>query len=183
MSKKNTVSICLCFFLIATYVPYSSASMFDDITSGDIAHVLDKRKIRKWNQENRKKYKMGEEKMGCPGFPMEWLPKEGRYTTPHDCYFTAKFTNNTSEYITYIIVNIKFFNKTTNTLVVQKKETLPISVMPTVTKTIQVYFDNDLFLKAYKQLGDDFSWNYELIGCLPKDLAYFTYPYEYNWLE
>ena len=140
--------------------------------------------IREWNKNNRNNFKMDEDAgMCCPGFPMEWLPNENRYTNPHDCYFTAKFTNNTTEYITYIVVNIKFFNKTTNTLVVQKKETFSVSLMPTITQNIQIYFENNLFKKAYKQLGDKFSWNYELIGCVPKDLAYYTYPQEYNWLE
>jgi hypothetical protein len=150
--------------------------MFDDIMSGDIEHVLDKRKIRKWNQENRKKYKMGgDERMGCGGYTIGGTQK--------DCRIQAEFTNNTTEYITHIVVNIKIFNKATNTLVVQEKETLEVSAMPTVTQKLQVFFDNHLFKEAYKQLGEKYSWNYELVGCVPKDLAYFTYPPDYNWLE
>ncbi|MDY0281144.1 MAG: hypothetical protein RBR35_11355 [Salinivirgaceae bacterium] len=186
MSKKNAVSICLCFVLIATYAPYSSASMFDDIISGDIEHVLDKRKIRKWNQENRKKYKMsGDERMGCGGYTIggEQIYGKNFGGTQMDCVFKAEFTNNTTEYITHIVVNFKILNKATNTLVVQEKETIEVSAMPTVTQKLQVYFNNHLFKEAYKQLGESYSWNYELVGCVPKDLAYFTYPPDYNWLE
>ncbi len=186
MGKNNTVSICLCFLLITAYAPYSSASMFDDIMSGDIENVLDKRKIRKWNQENRKKYKMGgDERMGCGGYTIRGHHISGIYVgdTQMDCRFQSEFTNNTTEYITYIIVNIKIFNKATKTLVLQEKETLEVSVMPTVTQKLQVYFNNNLFKEAYKQLGENYSWNYELVGCVPKDLAYFTYPPDYNWLE
>jgi hypothetical protein len=147
--------------------------MFDDIMSGDIEHVLDKRKIRKWNKSNSNKFKMGgEERMGCNGNSTGYMPK--------NCGFRAELTNNTKEYIAYVVVNIKIFNKVTT--VVQAKETFSVSVVPTVTQKIEILFNNDLLEAAYKQLGDNYSWNYELVGCVPKNMA-FGYSDDYNWLE
>lgn len=186
MSKKNAVSIWLCFIFITTYAPYSYASMFDDLMSGEVEHVLDKRKIRKWNNQNKNKYKIGgDERMSCGGYTIgvEQFFGQNIGGEQLDCVFKAEFTNNTPAYITHIVVNIKILNKATNTIVVQEKETFEVSVMPTVTQKLQLYFKNSLFKEAYKQLGENYSWNYELVGCVPKDLAYFTYPREYNWLE
>ena len=164
----------MCLFLIITSASYSFTSVFDDIISGDIAHVLDKRKIRKWNKSNWNKFKVGgNERMGCAGNETGYKPK--------NCGFRAELTNNTKNYITYVVVNIKIYNKTTNTLVVQAKETFSVSVMPTVTQKIEAIFNNDLLEAAYKQLGKNYSWNYGLIGCVPKNLEY--YSNDYNWLE
>ena len=81
------------------------------------------------------------------------------------------------------MLNIKIYNEATGVIVVQKKETLEVLVVPTVSKSFEASFSNFSFRDAKEQLGDNFSWSYNLIGCVPKDLAYSTCPSEYNWLE
>lgn len=164
----------ICLFLVLVCPTFSSASIFDEILAGDIEHVLDKREIRKWNQKNKNLVSMENERMGCSGYKQDYLSK--------DCRFSSELSNNSNKYISHIVVNIMIFNKSTNTIVAESKETFSVSIVPTVTKSIIVFFNNNLFGEAYKQLGDNYSWNYELIGCIPKDMT-FDYSDNYNWLE
>jgi hypothetical protein len=195
--KKIILVFCLCVLLTFVTSSYSSAALLDDITSSsNVTEMLNKRKIRKWNEDNMRKFKMDDNAtLSCSDRSEvresifskinSGLSDKKFYEVNSDCHFSGKLTNNTKDYIAYVVVNIKIFNKSTKTLVVQKKETFEISVMPTVTQEIGASFNNSIFGKASDQLGDNYSWDFEIVGCVPKDMAFgvFFGQAEYNWLD
>ena len=164
---KQAIKIILFMFIFnSSYL--SHASMFDDIVSGG-GHVLDNHKIRKWSQKNLHKILLSNERMRC-----------GTGFLSDECTFSVGITNNSRKYLSYIVVKIKIINKTTNTIVAEGKERFSVSVVPTVTKKITERFANSIFNEAYSQLGDNYSWNYDLIGLIPKELVYLELDYNSN---
>lgn len=97
----------------------------------------------------------------------------------------GRLINQTEEKLSGLILRVKAYNKSNKTLVTEEVVTLPISIFPTVKKSISVAFDSSSVGEAKAQLDNNFSWNYELIAYLPDHL--FTEPSiwngaNYDWL-
>lgn len=150
-----------------------SSSMFDDFKTGEFSSILEKKKIRNWNELNKDKIEFDNSKLGCGGY-------KGEYDQPKDCVFSSKITNNSDKVISYIVVNIIISNKKTNNVVVEKKETFNVSIIPTATKEIVVYFNNSNFKQVPKQLANNWTWDFKYIGSIPENMTFYT-P-DYNWL-
>ena len=187
------IATCISLFLALSVAPNSYAegssffsNVFDDLTSSGSGNVFERKKIRELNAENKGKFTIiGNEGLWCSKSRAKSRDKSLAELEKKDCSFSAKLINKTNAHITALVINIKIFNKSTSTSVMQKKVTLPISIIPTVQKKINVHFYADLIKKAYLQLGDDFSWNYNLVGAVPEDLdigsKYLTV--DYGWLD
>ena len=169
MTKSRVFSY---FFIFMSIIisPSSTASLFDDFTSGEFKSMFKKIEIGDWSKANKGNVKMSEERFGCGSVP---------------CVMTGKLTNNTDEFLSQIVIEFKIYNKLTKKLVIKSRELLPISIMPTVSKSFSIKVNNALLAVAYEQLGDNYSWNYELIGVIPEEMSinYYRRDEEFSWLD
>ncbi len=173
--KNNRQTMIIIFITCLLTIPSLSyaSSMFDDFKSGEFGNILEKREIRNWNEVNKNKITFDNSKLGCSGY-------KNKYERPKDCMFSSTITNNSDEYISYVVVKIEFMNKTTEKVIVEKKETFKMPIIPTATKEIKVYFDNSNFKQIPEQLVDNWAWNFEFLGAIPQDMTFSSS--DYNWL-
>ncbi|MFC3095674.1 hypothetical protein DRW07_07845 [Alteromonas sediminis] len=161
--------------------------LMDDFSSTDMEGGLTRREARQWYKENKGMLVInGGETLGCrldndsetafsPQFVREF----------YACTFKAEFVNHTNYKLETLIVKIKIFNKAKSSLVVERVIGLPISIFPSVKKKESIEFIAQDIGEARAQLGSNWSWNYELIGYLPKeytDSDYKSWHGDYSWL-
>lgn len=78
--------------------------------------------------------------------------------------------NNTNDIIIAVVIKIQFYNKQTQTLVIEKEQVIAVSAVPSVSVKFVYYFNNRDLSLAYKQLGDQYSWNFEIVGAVPNEM-------------
>lgn len=139
------------------------STVFDDVTSSGFSGAYERNKIREWYQINKGKLVIVE------GSERIWCEKD-RDEIEKDCTFSAQLVNHTDDELTGLVLKIKVYNKNNRTLVAEEITTLPISIYPTVKKSINVEFYSSHVREARSQLGKNFSWNYELAAYLPDHL-------------
>jgi hypothetical protein len=167
---KSTVFSYFFIFMSVIISPSSTASLFDDFTSGEFKSMFKKIEIGRWSKANKANVKISRARFVCPFDP---------------CVMTGKLTNNTDEFLSQIVVEFKIYNKLTKKLVIKSRELLSISIMPTVSKSFRIGVNNALLAVAYEQLGDNYSSNYELIGVIPEEMriTYSRRDEEFSWLD
>lgn len=160
------------------------STIFDDVRSSGIGGAYERKKIREWYKNNKGKLVIvsGSETIGC---------KKGAVGSSYDCTFNAQIVNHTDDELTALVLKIKAYNKKNNSLVTEETITLPISIFPTVKKSINVEFISSQFGNARSQLGKNFIWNYELAAYLPNHFYKHARTYgelleagsrDYDWL-
>lgn len=165
------------YLIICTAIIYSSlfspivfaeekgffSTIFDDVTSSGLGGAYERKKIREWYKKNKGKLLIvsGSETLGCG---------KGTVGRSYDCTFNAQLVNHTDDELTGLVLKIKAYNKKNNSLVTEEIITLPISIYPTVKKSINVEFASSHVGNARSQLGKNFTWNYELAAYLPDHL-------------
>lgn len=170
MLKKSTVLSCFFVLMSVASSPNSIASLFDDLVGGEYKSMFQKIEMGNWSKRNTGNIKISEARFGCASVP---------------CVMTGNLTNNTAKFLSQVVIEFKIYNKKTNALVIKSRELLFISVMPTVNKPFSAKVDNALLAVAYEQLGDDFSWNYELVGVIPEEMRinHHRRDEEFSWLD
>lgn len=158
------------------------STMFNDLKSSGVEGVLERKKIREWYKKNKGKLIIvdGSETIGC---------KKAELFDLYDCNFKAEIINQTDDELTGLILNFKVYNKSNNALVTEEIEALPISIYPTVKKSINIEFTSSKMGNARSQLAENFSWNYDLVAYLPDHLHEKDFSnnfkgktYGYEWL-
>lgn len=208
--RINIIALCISFLL----TPHSFAEtgrglsgFFNDLTSSE--GYIQRKKQQEWFQANKGKLQIrkASESLFC---------KTQNIGFTNQCRFIAELENNSKDEVTSLIIRIKIYNNkgssfVTNAevpafdyytaapnsvvpvqeptpLVAQEMHKFNISIYPTVKKRIDVNFTTNLH-EAIGQVGDSWSWNYEVIGYLPKGLDYSHSTFskitgdEFDWLN
>jgi hypothetical protein len=139
------------------------STILDDVTSSGFGGAYERKKIREWYAKNKGKLVIvnGSETLRC---------KKESVGRANDCTFNAQLVNHTDDELTGLVLKIKVYNKKNNSLVTEEIIGLPISIYPTVKKSINVEFTSSHVGNVRSQLGKNFSWNYELAAYLPDHL-------------
>lgn len=146
----------------------AQASFFDDLVDGDFDAIAGKVKIRAWNDANKEKFSIVDAKFGCGGF--DGLGGDFEMWGTYDCRMTGSLVNNTNDYIKAVVVNISFYNKQAQSLVLEQQRVIYAKVVPTVSAEFEDLFDSDKLSLAYRQLGENYSWNFEIVGAVPNEM-------------
>lgn len=165
MAHNKTIIrvVIISLLLIFSSSTYLFASWYGDLIKGGHALVTgEKKELIKWNEENINKYSISEATLGCD--------YKSELSGRTQCKFSAEITNKTGEHIDNIVINIIFLNKETRGIVIQEKTTLYVSVVPTVTKSFVQLLDSPRLEEAYEQLGDNFTWKYEILDAVPRGM-------------
>lgn len=185
--KSFILSLSIVITLVITPLAYAEnkgffSTIIDDVTSSGLDGAYERKKIREWYAKNKGKLVIvnGSETLGC---------KKGTVGSLYDCTFNAQLVNHTDDELTGLVLKIKAYNKKNNSLVTEEIVTLPISIYPTVKKSINVEFTSSHVGNARSQLGKNFTWNYELAAYLPDHLHkkdswndFKGSTYGYDWL-
>ena len=180
ISSPRVLILVLAYLLI---VSTAKASFFDDLLEGDFDTIAGKRNIQSWNENNGGKYSIDDAGLGC-GLKKKHGSKSGGFDPESyfdrvskrgpapagDCIMTGTLINNTSEIIKAVVIRVKFYNKQTSTLVIEEEQIILAAAVPSVSAEFQHYFDSSNLSLAYKQLGDQYSWSFEIVGAVPKEM-------------
>jgi hypothetical protein len=170
MVKKDVTVLrmvfCFCLVGMLSFPPNSFAGFFDDLVDGGYGYFVGRKKIKEWNEENKGKFIIRETKLGSNTSSF----------SVNSCAFWGEFTNQTKETVDYIVVKIFIYNKSTKEPVIQEKKRLKISVVPTATIQTKIDFYSSQIVEALQQLKNNWTWNYELIGVVPRGM-------EPKWLD
>lgn len=166
--NKYILSLSMVVTLIITPFAYAEkngffSTIFNDVTSSGVEGAYDRKKIREWYAQNKGKLVIADrtETLSCD---------KAKYGSDFTCTFNAQLVNHTDYELTDLVLKIKAFNKNNNYLVTEEIISLPISIYPTVKKSISVKFKSLHVGNARAQLGKKSSWNYELVAYIPKHL-------------
>jgi len=165
--KKIFLSLLIIASLISTSLVYAEkgffTTIFDDVTSSGLDGAYERKQIREWYEKNKGKLVIinASESLGC---------EKETVGSFYYCTFNAQLVNHTDDELTGLVLKIKAYNKSKNSFVTEEVVTLPISIYPTVKKSVKVKFISSHVGNARSQLGKNFSWNYELVAYLPDHL-------------
>lgn len=167
---KNRVFLSL--FLIMLLPTLANASFFNDLVNGDFETIAGKRDIKSWNEDNLRQIKITDSKFMCKNFSDDEtynLFRNG-YGFSGDCIIQGNITNESSDTINSIVLNVLIYNKKMNKLVTESRVSLVITVVPTASVRLGKFIYNSELKTAAQQLGKNFSWSYEMIGVVPKGM-------------
>jgi hypothetical protein len=165
--NKYILSLSMVFTLVITPFAYAEkngffSTIYNDVTSSGVDGAYDRKKIREWYSQNKGKLVIVDR--------ATTLDCVIDYGSDFKCIFNAQLVNNTDYELTDLVLKIKAFNKKNDYLVTEEIISLPISIYPTVKKSISVRFTSLHVGNARAQLGKNFSWNYDLVAYIPKHL-------------
>lgn len=142
-------------------------SIFDDILDGDFSAVKGKLELKSWNSDNSGSYDLSDARLGCGGNYGATHFGYGVSSGGSDCELSGKFENNTNDIIRSVVLEVKYFHKTSGKTAAKDKVTVFVNSIPGASVDFKREFDNGNFKLAYEQLGDNAGWNYEIVGAVP----------------
>tara|TARA_R110002072_G_scaffold302254_2_gene484467 strand:+ start:4027 stop:4656 length:630 start_codon:yes stop_codon:yes gene_type:complete len=149
-----------------------AGGVFGDIFSGDFDSATGRIELASWNRSNLEHVHLSNERLGCAG------DYEATYTYTFgttiksggkDCSVSFDLKNDSDDIIKALVLEVTFLNKSSGKVAITEKITVWAKVIPGGEVQVSRSFDNSDLALAYRQLGEEYSWNYELVGAVPQD--------------
>ena len=166
--------ICAVFLgLIITQATLLHADgVFSDIFSGDFDSAAGRVELASWNRSNLEHAHLSNERLGCAGdydatytYAFDATIKSGG----KDCSVSFDLRNDSDDIIKALVLDVTFLNKSSRKVAITERITVWAKVIPEGDVRASRSFDNSDLALAYRQLGEEYSWSYELVGAVPQD--------------